>query len=323
MKAIIPAAGFGLRLRPHTLTKPKVLLNVAGKPILGHILDSLTKQGINDVILIVGYKSEAIVNYINQHYTIKVQYVVQKEMLGLGHSIWCARHEIGNDPCFIVLGDTIFDFNLQDALKSGYNSLGIKEVDDPRRFGVAEFVGDFIVNLTEKPTFPKSKNALVGLYYIKNTPLLIQRLDHNINNQLKNNNEFQLTDALQSMINEGEKFQGFNVDGWYDCGKFETMISTNRQIIQHSVEHGNIHNSIIIEPVSISKEVTIVDSVIGPFVSIDSGSVVTRSILKDCIISNDVSIKNVIAENSMFGNNSTMESKSNSLDIGDFSTIKQ
>ena len=163
MKAIIPVAGVGTRLRPHTYTLPKVLLNVAGKPILGHILDALKAHEIDEATIIVGYMGDLVEEYVRKHHTLKVNFIYQEERLGLGHSIWIARENImGDEPLLIILGDTIFDVDLSLATNSGFSTLGVKSVEDPRRFGVVEMEKGFISRLIEKPENPTTNLALVG-----------------------------------------------------------------------------------------------------------------------------------------------------------------
>ncbi|MEP7235626.1 MAG: nucleotidyltransferase family protein, partial [Ignavibacteriota bacterium] len=176
MHAIIPVAGVGSRLRPHTFTLPKVLLNVAGKPILGHILDRLRDDGVTSATIVVGYMGNLVESYVRTRYhDLEVNFVTQDELLGLGHSIWVARDSFppAGEPLLIILGDTIYDVDLKSVLTSPVSSLGVKIVDDPRRFGVAELSGGFISKLIEKPDNPTTNLAVVGLYFIKHPELLL------------------------------------------------------------------------------------------------------------------------------------------------------
>jgi glucose-1-phosphate thymidylyltransferase len=228
MRAIIPVAGEGSRLRPHTYTLPKVLINVAGKPIIGHILDKIIHDGFNEATIVIGYMGEKIIKYVTSNYTLKVDFVEQEERLGLAHSIYIARETIPDEPVLIILGDTIFDVDLKPVISGKYTSLGVKYVEDPRRFGVVQNSGEFASKLIEKPDTPISNLALVGLYWIKNTKVLKKSLTEIVEGEIKTRGEYQLTDALQKMIDSGEKITTFNVEGWYDCGNPETLLSTNR-----------------------------------------------------------------------------------------------
>jgi glucose-1-phosphate thymidylyltransferase len=216
MRAIIPVAGVGSRLRPQTYSIPKVLLNVAGKPIIGHILDKIIEAGFDEATIIVGYLGEMVKEYALKNYKIKFDFVEQEELLGLGHAIYLSRHTFSSDPILIILGDTIFDVNLTSMIENQQTQIGVKYVDDPRRFGVAETTDGYISHLVEKPEEPKSNLAVVGLYYIKQPDLLVECLKDMIKNNTRTKNEFQLTDALQMMIERGEKMKTFLVEGWFD-----------------------------------------------------------------------------------------------------------
>src|SRR3972149_1712943 len=232
MKAIIPVAGEGTRLRPHTHTTPKVLVYVAGKPILDHILDSLLEVGVDELVLIVGDRGEKIIDYVTREYTFRVHMVNQAQRLGLGHAIYLAREFLNGDPALMVLGDTVFKSSFEGVFEGGVTSIGVKAVDDPRRFGVVEMNGKYIENFIEKPDKPVSNLAIVGLYYIQDTNTLARALEKLIVEQdRKTKDEYQLTDALQIMLRDGVKMTSFPVEGWYDCGKAETLLATNRILL--------------------------------------------------------------------------------------------
>jgi len=322
MRAVIPVAGFGSRLRPHTHSLPKVLLNVAGKPILAHILDELVAQKIDNVTIITGYKGDMIEEYVNSHYNFNSTFVEQTELLGLGHAIWTASPTFDDEPLMIVLGDTIFDADLSLASKSGVNSIGVKHVDDPRRFGVVLLDDDKnIIELIEKPQTPVSNLAIVGIYYIQNGTLLKTALDSLIENEIKTNNEYQLTDALQLMLESGEPFTSFPVEGWHDCGKKETMLSTNQFLLEKYDNKYNLENVVVINPSYISENAKVTNCVIGPYASIAEGSIVSDSIIKDSIISENSNVSNMTLDKSIIGNNAIVEGKFTELNLGSNSEI--
>lgn len=321
MRAIIPVAGYGTRLRPHTYTLPKVLLNVAGKPILGHILDTLQAQNINEATIIVGYMADLIQEYVTKNYSMDVTFVTQPTPLGLGHSIWCARETFGSEPIFIILGDTIFDVDLTLALGSSFNTLGVKEVEDPRRFGVVELEKGFIKHLVEKPEVPTSHLAIVGLYHIVNSGLLKECLTTMIDNDIRTRNEYQLTDALQMMIDRGEKFTTFPVDGWYDCGKPETMLDTNRYLLEASSAPAAREGCVIIPPSFISPTATIERSVIGPYATVADNAVVKDSHIRNSIVSSGGVVTGSLLEDSIIGNNAAVRGNFKRLNVGDSSEI--
>ena len=207
MRAIIPAAGFGTRLKPHTFSLPKVLLNVGGKPILGHIIDKLISVNITRATFVVGYLGEKIIEYVNQFYPqVESTFVTQEIALGLGHAISVAVPTFNEEEIFIILGDTIFDVDLEPVFAKGVSSLGVKTIEDPSRFGVAVCENGKIIKLIEKPQIPVSKLALTGLYYIRNSTLLAESLNELFEKEIQTQGEYQLTDALQLMIEKGREF---------------------------------------------------------------------------------------------------------------------
>ena len=323
MKAIIPVAGVGSRLRPHTLSNPKVLLNVAGKPLLGHIMDKLIASGIDEAIVIVGYMGDMIEKWLLKHYSIKFTFVTQKELLGLAHAIWmCKPYVTENEPLFIILGDTIFDVNLDAVLKSPFSTLGVKEVDDPRRFGVAVTRNETIQKLVEKPDTPVSNLAIVGLYFLKQAGSLFSSIDYLIDNDIKTKGEYQLTDALQLMIERGETFTTFTVHGWYDCGKSETLLSTNEILLKDNSSTKQYPGSIINNPVFIADSARLENAIIGPNTTIGEHAVITNAIIKESIIGNDSLVEHIILEQSIVGNNASITGTARKINIGDYSEIR-
>ena len=322
MKAIIPVAGVGTRLRPHTYTLPKVLLNVAGKPILGHILDALQQHNIDEATIIVGYLGDLVEDYVRRNYSRNVTFIYQEERLGLGHSIWIAREHItDNEPLLIILGDTIFDVDLSLATNSRFSTLGVKSVDDPRRFGVVELEKGFISRLIEKPENPTTNLALVGLYFINNPTLLVDSLQTLIDNNIRTRDEYQLTDALQMMIDKGEKFTTFPVEGWYDCGKPETLLSTNRYLLDGKSTYKTPEGVVIIPPAFVAENAIIERSVIGPYTTVASGATVIDSVVRDSIISDGATVTASTLEQSIIGNNAIVKGKFSRLNVGDSSEI--
>ena len=322
MRAIIPVAGVGSRLRPHTYTVPKVLLNVAGKPIIGHILDKIIENGFDEATIVIGYLGEKIKDYILEHYSIKVDFVEQEERLGLGHAIYLSRHTFSRSPILIILGDTIFDVNLKEMMKSKHSVLGVKKVDDPRRFGVAETSDGFITRLVEKPENPKSNLAVVGLYYMTQPQLLVESLKELIKANVRTKGEFQLTDALQMLIDRGEKMTTFDVEGWYDCGKPETLLTTNRTLLAHAPKP-KLHDGIVVQPpVFISPKARVTNSVIGPNTTIAEGATVENSIIRNSIVSEGARVSQALLEDSIVGSNALIKGSYKRINIGDSSELE-
>jgi len=218
MKAIIPVAGAGTKLRPHTYTQPKALIPLAGKTILSFIVDQFVEAGINEFVFIIGYLGDKIQDYIREHYPqLTCHFVIQNDREGLGQAIYLTKSVVANDEIFIVLGDTICEFDVKSVLDNEHSLLGVKRVDDPRNFGVAEIDDDSnIIRLVEKPHIPKSNMALVGLYKIRETEFLFACLENNLREGIKSYNEYNLTDALECMIKHGAKFKSFKVQNWFD-----------------------------------------------------------------------------------------------------------
>lgn len=321
MRAIIPVAGYGTRLRPHTYSLPKVLLNVAGKPILGHILDSLLAENITDATIVIGYMGDMIRQFVEQNYSLNVEFVQQDQPLGLGHSIWCARDTFDTEPVFIILGDTIFDVNLAPVLASENSMLGVKYVEDPRRFGVVESSDGVVTRLIEKPENPTSHMAIVGLYHIRNSALLKSTLNELVTNDIRTRGEYQLTDALQMMIDRGETFGTFPVEGWYDCGKPETMLETNRHLLDKQSAIPSVDGSVIIPPVFIGRSAVVERSVIGPYATVAEGATVKDAHIRNSIVSNGATVTGTLMEDSIVGNNAVVRGRFKRLNVGDSSEI--
>jgi glucose-1-phosphate thymidylyltransferase len=321
MKAIIPAAGIGTRLRPHTYTEPKVLLHVAGKPMLAHILDELVELGVEEVVIVVGPMGEKIEEFVKGKYRFKAHFVKQTELLGLGHAVKTASKHFDDEPAFIILGDTIFEADLKSVINSKHDSIGTKYVDDPRRFGIAEVEDGFITELVEKPPEPKSHQALVGLYYIKSTDLLKECLQEIVEKDIRTKGEYQLTDALQLMVKKGAKMTTFNVEGWYDCGNVETTLETNCRLLAKLPPPKEIKGSVLIPPVYISPSAKIENSIIGPDVSIADEVTIKNSIVRNSIISPGARVTDSLLEGSFIGNNARISMTFEKLNVGDSSQV--
>ena len=327
LKVIIPVAGIGRRLRPHTHTQPKALVPVAGKPILSHIVDNLINAGIKDFIFILGYLGDKIENYINTTYPdIHATFIVQEPREGTGQAVWLAKNFINDDDdILIALGDTVFDVDLREIIQQKHSSLGVKKVDDPRNFGVVEAGEDgFIKSVVEKPSIPKSNMALVGLYRIKEAKQLIEVLDENIRNNLRTLDEFHLTDGINRLINDGVKMKTFSVENWYDCGSRDRLLQTNAILLKKNSGKGNkytFENTIIIPPVSIAPNCKISNSIIGPDVSIGEKTIINYSILKDAIIGSYAEITNAVLHHSVIGSDASLHGLSQSLNLGDSTEI--
>ena len=328
MKAIIPVAGAGTKLRPHTYTQPKALIPIAGKTILSFIVDQLHEGGINEFIFIIGYLGEKIKDYVNFEYPhLKCHFVQQNERWGLGHAIELTKSLVGNDEVFIALGDTICEYDVKEMINAACSMLGVKKVDDPRLFGVAEIdENDLIEHVVEKPSIPKSNMALVGLYKIKETALMYSCLHHLFVENIKVQEQFSLTNALDFMIKQGICFKAFRVKSWFDCGQKYTLLETNAKLLKKSggnVKTGHGYKgTIIIPPVSIAPDCTINDSIIGPHVAIGANTTISLSIVRDSIIGSYTNLNEVVIDNSLIGSDASVKGISRSLNIGDNTEIE-
>ena len=329
MKAVIPVAGAGIRLRPLTYTQPKPLIPVAGKAIVSTIIDQLLSAGIDEFVFIIGYLGEKIKAFVSTNYPdLKVEFVQQHERLGLGHAIWTARDSfVESKEIVILLGDTILDLDMKAFLNHQGSLLAVKNVNDPRHFGVVEIdeTGK-VLKVEEKPKIPSSNLAIVGLYKFSHVPELISSLDQNILNDKRTQEEFQLTDGIMNMINDGLRFSSFKVNNWFDCGKKEILLGTNKILLKKNKgdqrgQDKQFENTIIIEPVAIGSNCNIRHAIIGPNVSIGDHINIEYSIISNSIISNYASIHHAILDQSIVGNDATIKGMKQSLNVGDNTEI--
>jgi glucose-1-phosphate thymidylyltransferase len=323
VKAIIPAAGIGSRLRPQTHTVPKALLHVAGKPIIGHILDQLVELDVSEVVIVVGALGKKIEDYVQRNYQLKATFVEQRERLGLGHSIYLALQATEPGPVLIVYGDTIFEGNIAGGIDFSVDgSLGVKEVSDPRRFGVVEAEGGRIVRLVEKPEEPKSNSVIVGVNFINNFELLQTSLKRIVEGDVKTRGEYQLTDAFQLMLDEGAHLVTFPIENWFDCGKPETLLATNRHLLKRFKYQGRLKGSVVKPPAYISSRAQVHSSIIGPNVSVADGAVISNSIVEDSIIGERAQVTDCLLKSSLVGQGAMLQGKFAQLNVGDSSEIK-
>ena len=326
MKAIIPVAGAGTKLRPHSYTQPKALIPLAGKTILSIIIDQLKEAGIDEFIFIVGYLGEKIEDYVKLKYPdLVAHYVHQTDRQGVGHAVRLTRNLVNQDEVFVVLGDTICEYDVKEVVNSPDSMIGVRKVDDPRDFGVAEINEDcYIEHVVEKPQIPKSNMAMVGIYKIKESEQLFQCLENNIRQGLRSHGEYSLTDALDCMIKAGAKFKSFKVENWFDCGRKETLLESNALLLKKfapQTDAGLFENTVIVPPVSIGEGCTIKNSIIGPNVTIGENTTVDYSIVKDSIIGSFSNLFDIVLDDSVIGSDTNLHGESRSLNIGDNTSI--
>ncbi|MDO7875241.1 sugar phosphate nucleotidyltransferase [Hymenobacter sp. ASUV-10] len=331
MKAVIPVAGIGSRLRPHTHTQPKSLVPVAGNTILGHIIDRLLGAGLTDFVFIIGYLGDKIVRYVRRHYpNLKATFVVQEPREGLGHALWLAREEFRHEPdgVLILLGDTIVDVDLPALLQLPGTVLAVKEVKNPALFGIVETGADGQVRkVVEKPKIPKSNSALVGLYKLADPEKLALALEWLMTTELRTHGEYQLTDALMHLIEQGETMTTAPVDNWFDCGRKETLLEANARLLNqpeflegrdYATEFPDV---VIIPPVSIGRGCRISQSIIGPNVAIGDKTIIETTILSDSIIGSYSELRSAVMHDCIVGSDASFRGMNHSLNIGDNTEI--
>jgi glucose-1-phosphate thymidylyltransferase len=320
--AVIPVAGVGSRLRPHTHTVPKALINVAGKAMVAHILDELLALGVREYVLVVGYMGDRVQDYVSRHYPeVTVHYVHQPERRGLGHAIYLTREAVGDRNTLIVLGDTIFRVDFSEVLGKPVTQIGVKAVEDPRRFGIAEMDGDRVKRFVEKPEHPASNLAIVGIYYVTETPKLFASLDALIREERTTRGEYQLTDALQAMLKDGVPMEVFPVEGWYDCGKAETLLATNRDLLDMGHAVPEIEGSVIIPPVAVDPQATVRNSIVGPYATVAAGALVDGAVIRNSIVNEGARVRHMLLEASLIGEDAVVEGAFKRLNVGDSSEV--
>jgi len=322
LKAIIPAAGIGERLRPLTLTKPKVLLPVAGKPILGHIYDRLALTGIKDVTVIIGYYGEQVRAYSLQNYNFNFKFIEQSERRGLGHAVGLGLTE-SDGPVMIVLGDVVLDLDFKSLSLRSENLIGVMPVADPRRFGIVETQDGIVTRLVEKPLSSPSNLGIAGVYLVQNGGVLKKAIGYIVAAEIKTKNEYQLTDALQIMVQWGEKFGVIDIEHCLDCGTRLTLIETNAYLLNKNPEQPpTIPGSVIIPPVFIGPGAIIRRSIIGPNVHLGKSASVTNSVISNSIISDGAALKDVVLDQSLIGQKSQVSGSVQKIDTADHTVQK-
>jgi glucose-1-phosphate thymidylyltransferase len=334
MKIVIPLAGFGTRLRPHTFTKPKPLINVAGKPVLGHLLDKLAGLDIEEYIFIVGYLGDQVEEYVTKKYKLAApaRFVEQKELLGQAHAIALARQYLQDTAMFIIFVDTLFeaDLSLLSQPAQQDSTIFVKAVEDPRAFGVVSLnEAGYITRFVEKPQSMDNRLAVVGLYYFEQSGPLFAAIDDLMARKIMTKNEYFLADAMQIMVEKGVRFRTREVSAWLDCGRPDTVLDTNRYLLAHGHDNssqiraqlGDDQHVVIVAPVQIDPSAKLSHSVIGPNVTIGANCVIENCILSDTIIDEGATCRHYLLEQSLIGRNAVVEGHQRSINVGDSSVL--
>ncbi|HSJ15083.1 MAG TPA: sugar phosphate nucleotidyltransferase [Longimicrobiales bacterium] len=327
MKVIIPLAGKGTRLRPHTHTTPKPLLRVGGRPVMSYIMDDLAELGVTEAIFITGHLKEKIETFVRSAYPhLTTHFIEQPVQDGTAGAVALARPHVDSE-LLIIFVDTLFDADLTLIKRLPADAAGViwaKEVEDYQRFGVIVTNADgYMKRIVEKPTDPISKLANIGLYYIRDWQLLYEGIDATMKGPTGKAGEYYLTDAFQYMIDRGAKIQVETVAGWYDCGQADTLLATNR----HLLEHGRARRPDggrgvrVHEPVRVAEGVTLADCELGPNLTVESGCVIRGSTLRDTIIGADVTIEGSALHSSLVGDRVVIRNARGSVSVGDDAVV--
>jgi glucose-1-phosphate thymidylyltransferase len=327
-------AGMGKRMRPHTLTTPKPLIRIAGKPIVQRLVEDIAKVikgDIDEIAFIIGEnfgpEVEADLLKIAESLDAKGSINYQVEALGTAHAVYCAKQALDGEV-IVAFADTLFraDFTLD---KSVDGTIWVQEVEDPRAFGVVKLNDDgLIIDFVEKPENPESNLAIIGIYHFKDGARLKSEIEHILDNDIREKGEYQLTNALDNMKNDGLKFAPGQVIEWWDCGNKNATVFTNQRVLANAngtpLVDSSLNNegSEIIEPCFIGKNVKLINSKVGPYVSIGDNSTIENSVIENTIIQTNTKISNANIDNSMIGNFVEYDGRSNQLSISDYSTQK-
>jgi glucose-1-phosphate thymidylyltransferase len=323
MKLIVPMAGRNSKLGPHTLNTPRPLIHVAGKPLLGHLLDKLAQVKITEAIFIVDEDNQELKNFISKNYTFKSRYILQKERKGLAHAIFGAKNFFQNEEVMILLADTLIDTNLESLRRTKADGIiWTKQVKDPRHYGVVFMYDGMITQLIEKPETPISDKAIVGLYYVRDSGKLFTAIEFLLKNKILTKGEAQLTDAFQCMINKGAKIISGDVKVWQDCGTVENLLETNKYLLSKvKSSNGDLKNTVIIKPVFFEKGAKVTDSVIGPNVSVGRNASITSCIITETIIGENAVVDSAVLKECTIGKNSKVQGAKKKLNMGESSEI--
>ena len=329
MKVVIPLAGKGTRLRPHTYATPKPLVHVGGRPVMSYILDDLRDLGVEEIVFITGYMKEAIEEYIGEEYpNFTAHYVEQKVQDGTAGAVKLAEPYIDED-LLIIFVDTLFDADLSivnDVPDDEAGLIWAKEVEDYQRFGVIVTDDDgYMRRIIEKPQDPISKLANIGLYYIRDWETLFEGIDETLGSTLGPGGEYYLTDAFQYMIDKGGRIRTVEVEGWYDCGKPGTLIETNRHLLEttRGRRPGSGQGSRAKDPVRVEEGVALRDSQVGPNVTLEEGTRVTGSTLTDCIVGRDAVIEDCELHDSVIGDRAVLKGVKGSVSVAADSVVER
>jgi glucose-1-phosphate thymidylyltransferase len=325
VKIILPMAGYGTRLRPHTWSVPKPLVPLAGKTMIDHIFDRLLPLNPEEIICIVGYLGDQIETYVREHYDVPTRFVVQPDMRGQAHAIALTREFVPGDA-LVMFADTVFeaDFSSLTSLRDqGIDgAIYVKEIDDPRRFGIAMIDEQGLATqLVEKPENPQSNLALVGIYYFAEMDKLYDAIDALIASGRSLKGEYYLADAVQIMLDRGLKMQTLPIPVWEDCGKPEELLQTNRYLLRQlaskgEIEHRQYADSVVIQPATIDPTAVVRRSVVGPNVSVGAGATLDGVVIENSIVGDNATLSYMTLTESIISQGAGMHGTTLRLNLG-------
>jgi glucose-1-phosphate thymidylyltransferase len=325
MKVVIPMAGYGSRLRPHTYSRPKPLFNVAGQPMLKYLMDSLQVLDIDEYIFIVGYLGDQLEDFINTEYNLKSVFLRQEDLTGQSPAIYLARDHI-EGPTIILFADTLFETDLEAVLRTDADGIiYTKEVEDPSQFGVVTLDEQgHIKTFVEKPTSKENRNAVIGLYYVKDGKRLLRAIEQQVATDRMTKGEFFLADAFAIMIEDGAKFRTQPVSVWLDTGKPDEVLKTNRYLLENGRDNSaerQREGVMVIAPTYIHPDARITNAIIGPHATIAADCEVSNSIIRDSIIDAGATVESAMLDQSLIGQGAHVGGRFRAFNVGDRSSI--
>jgi glucose-1-phosphate thymidylyltransferase len=321
MNVILPVAGLGTRLRPHTWSRPKPLVSLAGKTVLDHVLDRLEPLDIDRVVFVTGYLGDQIEEYVRENYSFDSVFVEQDHPKGQSHAIIQARGKISG-PTIVLFPDMVFEADMTGLIESGVDgAVFVKEVPDPSRFGVVIVEDGRITKLVEKPDEPVSNLAVMGVYYFRQIEDLFKAIDTQLEQNIQTKNEFFIADALQLMVNGGANLSAPTASVWEDCGTSDALLDTNRYLLQQLDGRPESNGAVYISPVYVDPSAIVTSSIIGPYASIGANAVIDGSIIRDSIIDDGASVRSAVLERSLVGRKAVLTGNAMRVSVGDTSEV--
>ncbi len=324
MDVILPVAGFGTRLRPHTWSKPKPLVPVAGKPMLEHVLDRVMVANPDKLVFITGYLGDQIEDWARATYDVELAFVNQPEMLGQTDAILRTR-DLVKDDALILFPDMLFETDFSGMRDSGVDGIAFtKEVEDPSAYGIAVLdESGQVTKLIEKPSDPVSRLAVIGIYYLRNAANLFDAMDRQIEQGKMLKGEYFLADAIQIMLDDGKTFVTRDVPVWEDCGNPDALLQTNRYLLDNgSATDTTVTGGAVIQPSFVHPDADISGSVVGPYASISAGATLRGCVVTDSIVSEGATVEGVVIDHSVVGAKAEVTGTPRQIDIGDNSKVR-